>query len=226
MSLLEHTNNVLNRVRQESDSVLLFYSGGKDSIVLLDLLSKAFTKVHAVQMYFVPGLEHIEKFLNWSRLKYKNVEFISTPHWQLSYILQCGIYCSPNPEIKQISLAMVDKAMREKTGCLHSFYGMKQADSMNRRLMLKTFELEAISATNKIYPLTKWKDADIKAYIKFHKLIQPISYGENKRSHGVIFDETVFLYLEKHYPGDLEKIFNHFPLSQSILFNYYQHVKA
>ncbi len=220
-----HTKEVISRVRQQSGSALLFYSGGKDSIVLLDLLSKAFEKVYAVQMYFVPGLRHIEKYLTWSRLKYKNVEIITTPHWQLSYILKSGMYCSPKPDTRLISFSDVDKEMRLRTGCDFSFFGMKQADGLNRRLMLRTFELEAISKQGKVYPLSRWKDADCHAYIRMNKLIKPVSYGQQKRSFGMGFDLDVFLYLEKHYPEDLQKVFEYFPLSQSILFNHYQNVK-
>ena len=216
--MLEHTTTVLNRVRQQSDSVLLFYSGGKDSIVLLDLLSKKFEKVYAVQMYFVPGLRHIQKYIEWSRMKYENVEFKEIPHWNLTFILASGTYCSPVPDMPLKTFKDVIKKQKEETGSQFAFMGMKQADSMNRRLMLKSLELQAISKTGNVYPLSLWKDADIHSYIRFHKLIKPITYGENKRSHGAIFNEAVFLYLEK--------IFRHFPLSQSILFNHYQHAEA
>ena len=49
------------------------------------------------------------------------------------------MYCVPNPKIKLLKLADVDNAMRLKFGIDYVFYGMKKADSMNRRLMLNTY---------------------------------------------------------------------------------------
>lgn len=73
-----------------------------------------------------------------------------------------------------------------KTGISYSFYGMKQSDGMNRCLMLRGYENEAISNTNKVYPLSKWKKSDVMAYIKAKKLPEPISYNKNK-SQGLTF---------------------------------------
>lgn len=106
-----------------------------------------------------------------------------------------------------------------ETGISYSFYGMKQSDGMNRCLMLRGYENEAISNTNKIYPLSKWKKSDVMAYIKAKKLPEPISYNKNK-SQGLTFLPEVFDYLRQHYPQDLEKIYKVFPLSRNILLRY------
>lgn len=97
-----------------------------------------------------------------------------------------------------------------KTGISYSFYGMKQSDGMNRCLMLRGYENEAISNTNKVYPLSKWKKSDVMAYIKAKKLPEPISYNKNK-SQGLTFLPEVFDYLRRHYPQDLER-FTSIPL--------------
>lgn len=88
---------------------------------------------------------------------------------------------------------------------------MKQSDGMNRCLMLRGYENEAISNTNKVYPLSKWKKSDVMAYIKAKKLPEPISYNKNK-SQGLTFLPEVFDYLRRHYPQDLEKDLQSIPL--------------
>ena len=106
-----------------------------------------------------------------------------------------------------------------KTGISYSFYGMKQSDSMNRCLMLRGYGNEAISNTNKVYPLSKWKKSDVMAYIKAKKLPEPISYNKNK-SQGLTFSPEVFDYLRRHYPQDLDKIYCVWPLARNILLRY------
>ncbi|MDY3529160.1 phosphoadenosine phosphosulfate reductase family protein [Riemerella anatipestifer] len=224
MNKLQHTEKVISTVRQKSNRALLFYSAGKDSICLLDLLAKEFDEVVCVFMYFVEGLEHIDRFIRFSETHYNNVRFIQTPHWNLTKIHRAGLFCQPK-KVRQLMFGDVIQAMKLKTGIPYAFIGEKQADNLNRRLKLRGYELEAISITNNIYPLSHWKDADVLNYIKRNKLPKPISYGNNKRSNGVGFNEDCYVWLREYYPSDLEKILKAYPLSQKILFDYDQKIK-
>jgi len=222
MTPLQHTKEVINSIRQKTDRVVLFYSGGKDSIALLDLLAKEFKEVVCVFMFFVKDLDHINKYITFSEKTYSNAWFIQAPHWNLTYIHRSGLYCKPNPNIKLKKLSDVNEAIRLTTGIEYSFYGMKQADNMNRRIMLRGYENEAISEkTRNVYPLSKWYDKDVLKYIKKNRLPMPIQYGK-KQSNGVGFDIDVFLYLKKNYPQDLEKILKAYPLSEKLLFEHEQ----
>ena len=138
--IIETTIKSIAAVRQKSDSCILFCSLGKDSLVLLDMLYPRFDRVVCVFMYFVKGLDHIERWVGWLRAKYPRVEFVQVPHWNLTYILRSGMYCVPNPNVKLLKLADVVKAMRTKYGIEYVFLGMKKADGMNRNLMLKGYE--------------------------------------------------------------------------------------
>ena len=92
MTLLERTYRTIDLVRVKSNEAIVFCSLGKDSLVLLDLLYPRFERVVCVFMYFVPGLEHIERWVNWVKARYPKVEFIQIPHWNLTYILRSGMY--------------------------------------------------------------------------------------------------------------------------------------
>ena len=152
MTLLERTYRTIDLVRVKSNEAIVFCSLGKDSLVLLDLLYPRFERVVCVFMYFVPGLEHIERWVNWVKARYPKVEFIQIPHWNLTYILRSGMYCVPNPKIKLLKLADVDNAMRLKFGIDYVFYGMKKADSMNRRLMLNTYPIMRMQVKFILWP--------------------------------------------------------------------------
>ena len=92
----------------------------------------------------------------------------------------------------------IDEAIREKYGYEWSFYGMKKSDGLNRRMMLKDYELEAISTTNRVYPLSAWKQGDVLAYIQSKGLPMPISYTSKKKSQGLGFNIDCFLYLHQN----------------------------
>lgn len=145
---------------------------------------------------------------------------VKVPHWNLSHIRQGGVFCPPEPKIKLLTIKDIDEAIREKYGYEWSFYGMKKSDGLNRRMMLKDYELEAISTTNRVYPLSAWKQGDVLAYIQSKGLPMPISYTSKKKSQGLGFNIDCFLYLQQNYPKDLHKILQAFPTSQKILIDY------
>jgi sulfate adenylyltransferase subunit 2 len=213
-------DNVISLVGQKSDRTILFFSCGKDSITLLDFMSPYFNEIVCVFMYFVKDLEHVDKYLRWAQTKYKNVKIIQIPHWNLTYILRSGIYCVPNPKIKLLKLRDVDNAIRLQTGIEYSFFGMKKADSMNRRLMLNTYESDNyISNTNRVYPLAEMTNKEVIFYLKQRKLPEPVRYSKNA-SGGVGFNLDCYLWMRKNYPQDLEKILRAFPMSEKILIDY------
>ena len=209
MTLQERTYSHIDLVRQNTDGVLLFLSLGKDSLVLLDMIYPKFERIVCVFMYFVKGLEHIERWIGWVKAKYPKIEFVQVPHWNLTYILRGGLYCVPNPKVRLLKLADVVKAMQLRYGLYYTFLGMKKADGMNRRLMLKGYEANGADYTQK----------EVLAYMRQHNLPQPIRYSL-KASNGVGFSLDCFLWLRENYPQDLERIYQVFPMSRRILFEY------
>lgn len=216
--LLDETYKSIATIRVKSGSAILFLSFGKDSLVLLDLIYPKFDRIVCAFMYFVPGLEHIERWVKWTKAKYPKIELIQIPHWNLTYILKSGLYCVPNPKVKLLKLADVVKSMRLKYGINYVFIGMKKADSMNRRLMLNKMDFP-YEKNGMVYPLADWTQKDILSYMRQHNLPEPIRYSRNA-SGGVGFNLECFLWMREHYPSDLEKIYAAFPMSRRILFEY------
>lgn len=217
MNKVEQTNQCIDLIRVKSSEVQLFLSLGKDSLVLLDLIYPKFDRIVCVFMYFVEGLEHIERWIRWTKAKYPKIEFVQVPHWNLTYILRGGMYCVANPKVKLLKLADVVESMRLKHGIRYVFLGMKKADGMNRRLMLKGYE--NYENNGLCYPLADWSQRDILAYMKQKRLPEPVRYSA-KASGGVGFNLDCFLWLRENFPGDLRRIIKTFPMSERILFEY------
>lgn len=220
MNKLEGTYKSIDAIRAKSDSAVLFLSLGKDSLVLLDLIYPRFKKVVCVFMYFVKDLEHINRWIGWVKAKYPAIEFVQVPHWNLTYILRSGLYCVPNPKVKLLKLADVVKAMQLRYGIQYAFLGMKKADGMNRRLMLNGYQANDYENNGLVYPLAEWNQRDILAYMKQNGLPEPIRYSL-KASSGVGFNLDCFLWLEKNFPQDLEKIYRCFPMAERILWEHH-----
>ena len=194
MNKVEQANRYIDLIRERSSEALLFLSLGKDSLVLLDLLYPKFDRIVCVFMYFVKDLEHINRWIGWTKARYPKVELTQVPHWNLTYILRGGMYCVPNPDVKLLKLADVVKAMQLKHDVYYTFLGMKKADGMNRRLMLNGYEEKGYENNGMCYPLADWTQKDILAYMKQNNLPEPVRYG-NKASNGIGFNIDCFLWL-------------------------------
>ena len=224
MNKMQTAIDTIDFVRQQSDDCIVFNSCGKDSLVTLDLVSPRFKKVTCVFMYFVKGLDHVERFLQSSVRKYRNVEVVQMPHWNLSYVRRGGMYCLPDPDQRLYKLRDTINMAKEQIGDLPVFLGMKKADSMNRRLMLDTYKASHYTNAGLAYPLATWTQKEVLAYMRQRRLPTPIRYGKNA-SNGIGFNLDCYLWMENNAPQDLQHMYEAFPLSQRILFEYHYNNK-
>ena len=219
MTPFEHSTQVINTVREKTDRVILLYSTGKDSLVLLDLLAKKFKEVICVYMYMVKDLEHIDKYLRFAENRYKNVRVVQKPHWRLTHIHSYGVYCKPQ-KVKILRLRDIVEIVKIEFGCQYVFIGEKKVDSFHRRGRIAAYD-NCISKVGLVCALAEWKDTHVYKYIERNKLPLPIRYS-SRRTNGVRFDLDVYLFLRENYPNDLKKILEAYPLSEKILFDYDQ----
>src|ERR1017187_3841322 len=120
---------IIRGLQRETDEVLLLHSGtGKDSLMLMDVLSKSFNRVQPVFMYFIKGLEYENNYIRWAEKRYK-VEFIQTPHFAVySYIKYGYLGIKKDPKQTLMTIAKIDTMMKERTGIAWSVYGFKKID--------------------------------------------------------------------------------------------------
>lgn len=223
MQELKRAREIIDDVSKETDSILLFHSlSGKDSIVLLDLCYKKFKRVIVVFMYLVKDLEHIMRYYNYAKAKYPNIEFVQVPHYALLNYIKTGYMgIKQNTKQRQWTLSDITDKLREKLCVEWACYGFKQSDSLNRRLMLRSYTdgKEAINwKTKKFYPLSTYKNKEIMDFILDHRLKNPEVCGTNKQSSGVDIEDVEYQkYLKELYPEDLEKIYKVFPMARIVM---------
>ena len=202
---------------------LLFHSAsGKDSIAMLDLVAPRFRRVVCVYMYITKGLEHINRYINWAQSRYDNATFVQVPHYAVSSYIKFGFMgCKQNPKQRIVTLAEITDLARQRTGIEWAFFGFKQTDSLNRRVMLRTYDMEAVcEKTKKAYPLSTYKNADVLAYIERNELIKPERYGAHQSSGAAVNDPEYLLWLRDNFPNDLNKVIETYPLTERILFEH------
>ena len=223
MQELKRAREIIDDVSKETDSILLFHSlSGKDSIVLLDLCYKKFKRVIVVFMYLVKDLEHIMRYYNYAKAKYPNIEFVQVPHYALFNYIKTGYMgIRQNTKQRQWTLSDITDKLREKIGVEWACYGFKQSDSLNRRLMLRSYTdgKEAINwKTKKFYPLSTYRNKEIMDFILDHRLKNPEVCGTNKQSSGVDIEDVAYQkYLKELFPEDLEKIYKVFPMARIVM---------
>ncbi len=221
---------IIKAIACKTDRVILFHSAsGKDSIALLNLIAPYFKEIVCVYMYIIKDLSHINRYINYACNKYPNVKYVQIPHFAVySYRRTGHMGCEQNDKQKLYSMAQLTDIVRERYDIDWAFFGFKQSDSMNRRLMLRTYEMNGINeAQKKCYPLSEYKNSDVLAYIDKEGLVKPEKYGKSQSSGTDITDVNYLLFLRDKFKDDLRKVIHEYPLVERKLFEYdYERAKA
>ncbi len=212
---------ILRDVHQRTDKVIVGLSGGKDSLVTLDLCVREFgaQNVRAFFMYFVKGLDCVESMIRWCEKRYKiSVDYF--PHWTLGLAYKYAVYMphrTGTSEWRDMRLVDVENAARAKTGVEWLAMGHRMTDSIERVAMLKGIA-GLDTPGRRVYPLWRWNEASVIAYLRTHKIPRPPRLTILKRSMtGVSFEEDVLLYIRDKFPADYAKIMKVFPYAEAKL---------
>jgi phosphoadenosine phosphosulfate reductase len=196
------------------DHCLLFFSGGRDSIVMLDLFERFMSgRYKAVFLYMVKGLEFQEKILRHYEAKF-GIEILREVHCDVSaYLKQMG------KATKALKAADCEKFLRHKHDEPWIALGYRKDESLQRR-----GHLGSLSKTDfidwkyhKLFPIADWLESDIKAYIKARKLVLPVEYANGYRNIDQ-FKGRAALYVKNSYPEDWARITAQFPLIEAEAF--------
>jgi phosphoadenosine phosphosulfate reductase len=203
-----------------ADRVLVALSGGKDSLVSLDLAAQAFgaRNVVAFFMYLVPDL-HCEQGPVRAAARRYGIELVTVPHWDLGRMLKYAVlrtHINGTDKWRDIKLGDVELLVRHKTGIRWIVYGHRADESLERRGMLKDVDGCDVERA-RVYPLRWWKGRDSYAYLRQKRIPVPSMFG-GTRNAGISLAPNVLRYLRDHHPSDYAKVIEMFPFAEAVLF--------
>lgn len=191
-----------------TDSVIVGFSGGKDSIVTLDLCMRYFKHVQPYFLYLVPNLAFQEHMLEWYENKY-NTKIIRLPHFEVSNFLRYGTFRNYDFSVPIVSVSDLYSYLRGETGITWISAGERIDDSIVRHAMIKNSS--AIDTKRgRFYPVAYWKKREVLHYIKRKRLYLPA----DSRKFGFSFrslEGSQLAFIKEQYPDDYQKIKSFYP---------------
>lgn len=195
-----------------TDSVIMSFSMGKDSIVAYDLCCQYFKHVYPFFMYLVRGLEFQERTLRWYERKYGN-EIIRVPHFENSNLMKYGAYRDYDDNVPITTINDTYDYVRDMTGAEWIADGERITDSIVRRAMIK--HSGAIDVKRKVFhPVANWHKDDVLKYIQYKQLY--LSREQTKIGFSLAsLDGRELSIIHEMYPNDYQKILEIFPFADA-----------
>lgn len=207
---------MLKAAAERHTSVLVSYSGGKDSLVVMDLCTRTFPRVAAFFMAFLPGLRYNAEVVERFSVRWPGVPIRDYPHWLTRNLLYWAPYSDPSwrmDDLPRWDLKDVYAAARADAGTTLIAFGGKRKDSVwrNRTMGVKLRHDEALIA-----PLLEWSSYDAIAHCARQQL--PVIMGDGRNASGVDLSEPSLRWLKREYPDDFEKVCEVFPYAEAQLY--------
>ncbi len=194
----------------QGKDVLVSFSGGKDSRIVLDLAKRVGKRVAVFAMELVPGLQVFEEGLRWAEDRYR-VTIRRYPHWLRGALAREGIYCFHRPDAPRLDINDIYAVARADAKIDLVVTGAKRGDSLwRRRTGAIKFAGDRVKA-----PLWDWSSRDVAAYRSVHNLGDAATDG--RRASGVDLSVECVLYLHENYPKDYAKLEACYPFVGAIV---------
>jgi len=209
--------SVLREGSCATQRIIVGFSGGKDSVAMLDLCKEYFKDVYAFNMYFVDKMQLQEGYFRYIEDKYQ-IKILRLPHFELSRIYQTQDSMHRSFELDKVPtiyFSDVENYVRDFFKCKWIAYGMMACESIERNAMLKNnngcdYEYA------KLYPLAFWNNQKVYAYLKTKNIHLPPEYYISGRSANNPFVDLTQILLKTYYPSDWERVMYKFPLAETV----------
>lgn len=195
------------------EGVLVSYSGGKDSLAVMDMCVRTFKRVIGFWMYLVPGLSVEEEMLDQARKRW-GVEILCYPAWYTIAALRTGIYSnnhiSKDQLPKDYSLNDVYALARADAGLKLIAIGVKKSDNEFRRKNKNLFQ-----RVDTFCPLEFWNKLDVLSYLAHHKIPIGNITDPKRQTGGIDLSGPSLCRLAETHPDDFKKLLEWFPYAES-----------
>lgn len=219
MSVYSDTFAELKQLAAKHEEVLVAYSGGKDSLAVMDLCAKTFKRVRAFHWFTVAGLDLCESAMRYSREKW-GIDPIMIPHWDVVQARKIGLWCNQSTVIDKVpeySLRDAYAHAIDVSGCKLVIAGMKKADGLKRRQFFANIrDSEDHFWTRLVNPIADWRKADVVGYLKANGIPLPPAVKRSVTS-GIGLDHDSLCWLHDTHPEDFRKLCKVFPYAEAVI---------
>ena len=202
---------------------LVAFSGGKDSLVVLDLAVQVLgaKNVDTFFLYLVNGLKCVEAPINAALARYGIERHHRVPHWELARHLREGNLCPPRGDasaIRALRAKDIEALVRKKSGVDWILNGWRKSDSFTRRIALNRSGL-IWEPSRRAHPIADWLTGDVQAYMHARKIPQPPRIGTDNPYgvSGVGLAVSQLRWLRAHAPDDWVTFCEVFPYAPASL---------
>jgi predicted phosphoadenosine phosphosulfate sulfurtransferase len=210
---------VIDAIRAKTDTILLSFSCGKDSIAAWLTLRPHFRRIIPYYLYSIPDLSFVNKSLDYYE-QWFGCKIYRAPHPSLARWLNNMVFQSPEncEEIYDAGIPKIDYVSQvarvaEMAGISDTWTatGVRAADSPYRLIAIRKHG-GINRKEQKFYPIWDWKKERLVKCLQEAKIKLPIDYKLFGRSFDGI-DYRFLKPIKDHFPEDYQKILTYFPLA-------------
>lgn len=224
MTVYQSAIELLNLVKEESETIIVGYSGGKDSMVTLSLAIDVFgaENVKAFYLYFLKDMDSDKHFIRMAETRF-DIEIIKLPHPEVGNYIKNGVMTKYSPELdsaigRQCKWDDVERVARKRLDTRWIGYGHRMQDSLHRRGMLNKCD-GFWHETYRVYPLYQWSTRDVYSFLRTKQLPIPSMFGATiNNTSGLSLSAECLLFLRTNFPNDYDRVCKVFPYAKSIIY--------
>jgi phosphoadenosine phosphosulfate reductase len=194
----------------DGKDVLVSYSGGKDSMICLDLAKRCGARVEAFFLELVPGLQVVEERIAWAEARF-GLTIRRYPHWLRAVFARDGVYRFHATDAVQLDIGDLYTVARADTGISLIVTGAKKGDSLWRRRTGATkFAGDDLKA-----PLWDWSSRDVAGYLRSRNL--PLPPSDGRQASGIDLTEECVTWLHDEHRQDYETLVAAYPFAGALV---------
>ena len=210
MSVFLNTLRDVQSRANSTDSVLVAFSGGKDSLAVLDLCLRHFSRVEAFHLEFVAGLD-VTRERVVEPLAKLGVPCRYYPDPLAIKAVKRGVFCDPKIEYRLLTVPTDREAYEEAMadmGIGLVATGKKKADYQQRAFHMNAGRVFGW------HPLAEWRKRDVLSYLRVRGITPSDSHAD---AGGIDLTAASLRWLRDCYPADFARVLYWYPYAESAL---------